>query len=306
MQNPIKYFSNRLKKCRVDYSVYKDKDEVDNEHEDAKKEYALFKIIDLIKDKYKDNRNEQGVVMDKLKKITNNCNFIIEKRFGLYDYLFKQKVLTQTYYDLNIKHKTPFNTFENFFKMNDLLKDSYINEDDDKAIIFKLSSGTIGTILYIRLSLRNLQELESNEYLEEKSVKIFKIDMDMDKDKKKIFKYLLINNESFKIEERAMAGMQGLEQDGKTVPRRIHNFDNISINNKELANIFKNQKGGIGKKTIKNKSKPLKNTILQKKEILGKDMRIYKINGSKKEYVKYKGNLISVSDYKKIIKLKKN
>ena len=34
-------------------------------------------------------------------------------------------------------------------------------------------------------------------------------------------------------------------------------------------------------------------------------MRIYKINGSKKEYVKYKGNLISISDYKKIIKLKK-
>jgi hypothetical protein len=299
---------DRLKKCRVDYSVYKDKDEVDNEHEDAKKEYALFKIIDLIKDKYKDNRNNQGVVMDKLKKITNNCNFIIEKRFGLYDYLFKQKVLTQTYYKLDINNKHPFNTFKKIFEENDLLKVSYINEDDDKAIIFKLSSNTIGTILYIRLSLRNLQELESNEYLEEKSVKIFKIDMDMDmdKDKKKIFKYLLIDNERFNIEDRARGGMQGLEQNGMTVERKIHNFDTISINNKELANIFRNQKGGIGKKTIKNKSKPLKNTILQKKEILGKDMRIYKINDSKKEYVKYKGNLISVSDYKKIIKLKKN
>ena len=34
-------------------------------------------------------------------------------------------------------------------------------------------------------------------------------------------------------------------------------------------------------------------------------MRIYKINGSKKEYVKYKGNPISVSDYKNTIKMKK-
>jgi hypothetical protein len=102
--------------------------------------------------------------------------------------------------------------------------------------------------------------------------------------------------------------MQGLEQEGSTVSSRTHNFNKISINDEELANIFKknyNKQGGIGKKTIKNKSKPLKNTILQKKEILGKDMRIYKINGSKKEYVKYKGNLISISDYKKIIKLKK-
>jgi hypothetical protein len=151
-------------------------------------------------------------------------------------------------------------------------------------------------------------DLQSNEYLEENiqenSVKIFKIDMG--KDKKKIFKYLLINNENFKIEEQAMGGIQGLDQGGKTIARKIHDIDKISINNKELANIFNEQKGGIGKKTIKNKSKPLKNTILQKKEILGKDMRIYKINGSKKEYVKYKGNLISVSDYKKIIKLKKN
>jgi hypothetical protein len=127
-------------------------------------------------------------------------------------------------------------------------------------------------------------------------------------DKKQLLIYSSINNEYFHIEEKGLSGMQGLEQEGSTVSSRTHNFNKISINDEELANIFKknyNKQGGIGKKTIKNKSKPLKNTILQKKEILGKDMRIYKINGSKKEYVKYKGNLISISDYKKIIKLKK-
>jgi len=299
----MSFIIDRLRKCRVNYNVYKDEDEVDNEDEEAKKKYALFKIIDFIKNKYKNNRKEQGVVMDKLKKITNHCNSIIEKRFELSDYLFSQKVNTQNYYDLNINKETfniESNTFEKFFSNNDLLEDLYINEDDDKAIIFKLSSKTTGKILYIRLSRRNLDS-QSNEYLEENPVKIFKIDMDKDE---KIFKYLLINNTIFKIEERGMGGMQG---EGHTIPMKINNIDKISINNKELANIFNKPKnGGIGKKTIKNKSKPLKNTILQKKEILGKDMRIYKINGSKKEYVKYKGNLISVSDYKKIIKLKKN
>jgi hypothetical protein len=40
----------------------------------------------------------------------------------------------------------------------------------------------------------------------------------------------------------------------------------------------------------------------QYKEILGKRRRIYKIKGSRKEHVKYKGELIPVSDYKKLVK----
>jgi hypothetical protein len=41
------------------------------------------------------------------------------------------------------------------------------------------------------------------------------------------------------------------------------------------------------------------------KEILGKQRRIYKVAGSRKEHVKYKGQLIPVSDYKKLMKLKR-
>ena len=40
----------------------------------------------------------------------------------------------------------------------------------------------------------------------------------------------------------------------------------------------------------------------QYKEILGKRRRIYKIKGYRKEHVKYKGELIPVSDYKKLFK----
>ena len=306
MLDSLKYVKDSLTKCRVAYRVYKNKDEVDNENEDEKKKYALFKIIDFIKEIYADNQDEQGKVMNKLKNITYNCNPIIEERFGLSDYLFKQKVLTQTYHDLNIdpKKMNPNNKFIEFFQENDLLKELYIKDNDNEAIIFKLSSATTGEILYIRLSRRNLHDRQSKESLAENPVKIFKIDME-DKNKKQLLIYSLINNEYFKIVEEAMGAMHGLHE-GTIIPRKIHKFNKISIN-KRLAYNFKNQQaGGIGKKTIKTKSKPLKNTILQKKEIFGKDMRIYKINGSKKEYVKYKGNLISISDYKKIIKLKKN
>ena len=309
MLKSLNYIKDRFKKCRVADGVYKDEGEVDAESDEEKKKYALFKIIDFIKNKYKNEREIQGEAMDKLKKITNNCDSIIEKRFDLPDYLFKQKVLTQTYYDLHIYDPKTFknNTFKDFFEQNDLLNRSYINDNDDEAIIFKLSNENLITNLYIRLSRMNLQDRQLNESLEENIqenlIKIFKIDT-LFCPKPKVYRYVLISNNNNPLEKIETGTGPRTEQE-----TTIHNFNKISINNEELANIFKKklqQKGGIGKKTIKNKSKPLKNTILQKKEILGKDMRIYKINGSKKEYVKYKGNLISISDYKKIIKLKKN
>jgi hypothetical protein len=47
-----------------------------------------------------------------------------------------------------------------------------------------------------------------------------------------------------------------------------------------------------------------KPSVSQSKEILGKQRRIYKVAGSRKEHVKYKGQLIPVSDYKKLMKPK--
>ena len=55
------------------------------------------------------------------------------------------------------------------------------------------------------------------------------------------------------------------------------------------------QAGGFRKKNN------LKPTVVQSKEILGKIRRIYKVAGSRKEHIKYKGELISVSDYKKLV-----
>ena len=55
---------------------------------------------------------------------------------------------------------------------------------------------------------------------------------------------------------------------------------------------------------IGGKNLNVKNNEPKYKEILGKRMKIYKMPDSRKEYVKYKKELISISDYKKLVKLK--
>lgn len=60
------------------------------------------------------------------------------------------------------------------------------------------------------------------------------------------------------------------------------------------------KRGALSNGGFRNK----KYSIPQSKVILGKIRRIYKIAGSRKEYIKYKKELIAVSDYKKLMKLK--
>ena len=66
-----------------------------------------------------------------------------------------------------------------------------------------------------------------------------------------------------------------------------------------------------GKRKSKGNSKKVakKPVVSQKKqsiykEILGKQMKIYKMPDSRKEYVKYKGELLHISDYKDLMKQK--
>ena len=67
-------------------------------------------------------------------------------------------------------------------------------------------------------------------------------------------------------------------------------IENIDANNKNPSS------GG------KKKVNPVKPAMNGKKEILGKQRCIYKKAGDRKEYVKYKGVLITVKDYKKVMK----
>ena len=73
----------------------------------------------------------------------------------------------------------------------------------------------------------------------------------------------------------------------------------ISVNNFDIENINKfdfksNETEGGYKKSSKFKTK----------EVLGKLRRVYRIPNSKKEHIKHKGKLITVSEYKILMKLK--
>jgi hypothetical protein len=67
-------------------------------------------------------------------------------------------------------------------------------------------------------------------------------------------------------------------------------FTKISIKDKEGKNSIVYSKTTGGRKAS------------VKKEICGKLRCIYKIPGSRKEHIKYKGRLIAVADYKKLMK----
>ncbi len=69
------------------------------------------------------------------------------------------------------------------------------------------------------------------------------------------------------------------------------------------------QAGGKRKSKDKSKKVSKKPVVSQKKqseckEILGKKMKIYKMPDSRKQYVRYKGELHSISDYKNLMKQK--
>ena len=69
------------------------------------------------------------------------------------------------------------------------------------------------------------------------------------------------------------------------------------------------QEGGKRKSKGKSKKVSKKPVVSQKKqseykEILGKKMKIYKKPDSRKQYVRYKGELHSISDYKNLMKQK--
>jgi hypothetical protein len=75
------------------------------------------------------------------------------------------------------------------------------------------------------------------------------------------------------------------------------NFKNRIKNNDISKELLNKSQGGNRKTTTVKK--------IGKKTILGKERCIYAIQGDRKEYLRYKGNLIPVKDYKKLMKDKK-
>lgn len=84
--------------------------------------------------------------------------------------------------------------------------------------------------------------------------------------------------------------------------------DRLLVANMSKLNIKggykKNSKNKINSKKVSNKPIVSQNKHSIYKEIFGKKMKIYKMPNSRMEYVKYKGELYHISDYKDLMKQK--
>ena len=84
-----------------------------------------------------------------------------------------------------------------------------------------------------------------------------------------------------------------LEREGKEQEQNIKTSSLLAMLNGVGTN---NRGGGMKNKKVKK--------CEEKKVVLGKERCIYKVSGSKKDYMKYKGKLVPVSDYVKSMKIK--
>ena len=76
----------------------------------------------------------------------------------------------------------------------------------------------------------------------------------------------------------------------------IYDINEILEVKYQIIQVNKENAQGGGKYSVKT----------QFKEVLGKKMRIYKIANSRKEHVKYKGDIIRLSEYRKLMEKKSN
>lgn len=79
-----------------------------------------------------------------------------------------------------------------------------------------------------------------------------------------------------------------------------------AVKGQELIKDGENEYYNIQNEQVNNKDQPggKKSKKLPKKEILRKIRCIYKIPGDRKEYLKHKGKLITVKEYKELMKAK--
>jgi hypothetical protein len=83
----------------------------------------------------------------------------------------------------------------------------------------------------------------------------------------------------------------------------INEYNDYTTNNETVYNMSLND--FINNKSVGGNRKTTTVKKIGKKTIFGKERCIYAIQGDRKEYLRYKGDLIPVKDYKKLMKDKK-
>lgn len=121
----------------------------------------------------------------------------------------------------------------------------------------------------------------------------------------KILTHYLISKEVEKIQDEIMQFRINEREnkiDKQTLDKNIWNEDKKyftqNLEKREEENGYELAKKWISEhKQKQGGNKKNKPVIYKKKIILGKERSVYKISGSRKDYIKYKGNLVTVSDF---------
>ncbi len=194
-----------------------------------------------------------------------------------------------------------YNAAEKILTLYQIFEDLNLLNRDNIGRIFKIESeGNYGksrvpsgpqTYLYIYinrdLKLQNLNKLHLNINASDEGEKIITW-------KPKIYKSEdRFNIENINTVDFKTAIYEEIEEEEIEEEIEEEEIDDDSPNLRETS-INGSSKGGYAK-----------SSKFKTKEVLGKLRRIYKIPNSKKEHIKHKGNLITVSEYKALMKLKK-
>ncbi len=108
--------------------------------------------------------------------------------------------------------------------------------------------------------------------------------------------YMDINKENANIYNQIQSSREGIQSIHTGHTRRQSSRKDIQSSSKDRP-LIKEMRGGMKNKKVKK--------CEEKKVVLGKERCIYKVSDSKKDYMKYKGKLVPVSDYVKSMKKKK-
>jgi hypothetical protein len=198
-------------------------------------------------------------------------------------------------------------------KVAELIKN--INEDDpEKYLNFKNALKNLLELAKILINLNILYHDDYNYYYisyEGKDYFFSENGLDRYISEKNILKTII---------DYLKSGQRLEKDDAINIIQTFRNISTVSpYNSKEKTFLYyvvladvKNRKSiGGGKRKSKGKSNKVakKPAVSQKKqsvykEIFGKQMKIYKMPDSRKEYVKYKGELHPISEYKSLMKQK--
>ena len=199
---------------------------------------ALLNIITIIK-----NSTEKKKIDDLIYKFINIAPEYIEqiyRCFATYDrFLFYEKYYVNTYFKpirttifnrlkkFFLKREFNFNknTFEEFFSDNNLLKDEYVNDDNEKTTIFKLMTERKNEIL-IRLSKN---KLDSHISENDNHIKIFVINLNENKNN---LSYTDVTHTKFIYDssKSPLWNTRHLQQSINTTPTPKDSFTDILIN----------------------------------------------------------------------------